>query len=70
MSYPGNAKRFEIVKNTAPVFLAAGYKDRSDIAEGIVQVYLQKNNKRLMTSTGAVSNRTNGFCRVKKLEKR
>lgn len=39
--YPGNAKRFEIVNNIPPVFLAAGYKDRPDISEGIVQVYLK-----------------------------
>ena len=39
--YPGNSKRFEAVKNMPPAFLAAGYKDRPDISEGIVQVYLK-----------------------------
>ncbi len=39
--YPGNAKRFEIVNNIPPAFLAAGYKDRPDISEEIVQVYLK-----------------------------
>jgi acetyl esterase/lipase len=39
--YPGNSKRFEAVKNMPPAFLAAGYKDRQDISEGIVQVYLR-----------------------------
>ncbi|MBC7398628.1 MAG: alpha/beta hydrolase fold domain-containing protein, partial [Mucilaginibacter sp.] len=39
--YPGNSKRFEAVKNMPPAFLAAGYKDRADISEGIVQVYLR-----------------------------
>lgn len=39
--YPGAAKRFDVVANIPPVFLAAGYKDRPDISEGIVPVYLK-----------------------------
>ncbi len=39
--YPGNSKRFEVVKNAPPVFLVGGYKDRPDIAEGLAKVYLK-----------------------------
>ncbi len=39
--YPGNSSRFEVVENSPPVFLLAGYKDRPDISEGITKVYLK-----------------------------
>jgi acetyl esterase/lipase len=39
--YPGNSGRFEVVKNSPPLFLVGGYKDRPDIAEGIANVYLK-----------------------------
>ena len=39
--YPGGSAKFTVEKNTAPVFLVGGYKDRPDIAEGIAQVYLK-----------------------------
>lgn len=39
--YPGGTKRFELVKNAPPLFLAGGFKDRPDIAEGMANVYLK-----------------------------
>ncbi len=39
--YPGGTKRFEVVKNAPPVFIVGGFKDRSDIAEGMANVYLK-----------------------------
>lgn len=39
--YPGGSAKFEVVKNTPPLFLVGGYGDRPDIAEGIAQVYLK-----------------------------
>lgn len=39
--YPGNAARLEPAKNSPPVFLVGGYKDRPDISEGIARVYLK-----------------------------
>jgi endo-1,4-beta-xylanase len=39
--YPGGSGKFIVAKNTPPVFLAGGYNDRPDIAEGIAQVYLK-----------------------------
>jgi acetyl esterase/lipase len=41
MIYPGGTKRFEITDSIPPVFLAAGYKDRADITEGIVEIFLK-----------------------------
>ncbi|MGI8582434.1 MAG: alpha/beta hydrolase [Chitinophagaceae bacterium] len=39
--YPGGAKRFEVVKNAPPLFLAGGFKDVPAIAEGMANVYLK-----------------------------
>lgn len=39
--YPGNIERLSVAKNAPPVFIAGGYKDRSDISEGIARLYLK-----------------------------
>jgi len=39
--YPGNLNRFEITKASPPAFIAGGYHDRADIAEGIAMLYLK-----------------------------
>jgi endo-1,4-beta-xylanase len=39
--YPGNAKSIAPTKDSPPAFLACGYDDRPDIAEGITSVYLR-----------------------------
>ena len=39
--YPGGSDRFEVVTNAPPVFIAGGYNDRADIAEGMAQIYLK-----------------------------
>lgn len=39
--YPGNIHRLEVGKNAPPVFIAAGYKDRPEIAEGVAELYLK-----------------------------
>jgi endo-1,4-beta-xylanase len=39
--YPGNSPRIEPATNSPPVFLACGYNDRPDIAEGLASVYLK-----------------------------
>jgi len=39
--YPGGTARLDIVPNIPPVFLASGYKDRADIAEGVAKLYLK-----------------------------
>lgn len=39
--YPGGTKKMEAVKNAPPVFIAGGFKDVPDIAEGMAQVYIK-----------------------------
>lgn len=39
--YPGGSARYEVTKNSPPVFLLGGYGDRADIAEGLAQVYIK-----------------------------
>jgi len=39
--YPGNISRFEVSKNSPPVFIAGGNSDRQDISEGMAQLYLK-----------------------------
>ena len=38
--YPGKSSLIKPAKGAPPVFLAAGYKDRPDISEGLASVYL------------------------------
>jgi acetyl esterase/lipase len=39
--YPGTSHLFEARKGMPPVFIACGYKDRPDIAEGMASLYLK-----------------------------
>lgn len=39
--YPGNISRFEVSKNSPPVFIAGGNGDRQDISEGMAKLYLK-----------------------------
>lgn len=39
--YPGNSGKLEPARDSPPLFLAGGYKDRPDISEGIARVYLK-----------------------------
>jgi acetyl esterase/lipase len=39
--YPGSSGRIVPTKDSPPVFLACGYKDRQDIAQGLAEVYLK-----------------------------
>jgi len=57
--YPGNSKRFEVVNNTPPVFLLAGYND--EIAKGIVDVYLKFKNANVPAELHIYSNAGHGF---------
>jgi acetyl esterase/lipase len=38
--YPAIPKEMKITKDTPPVFLACGYKDRQNISEGLAELYL------------------------------
>lgn len=39
--YPGSSGRIAPTKDSPPVFLVCGYKDRPDISSGLAQVYLK-----------------------------
>ncbi len=39
--YPGSSARYTVSKESPPVFIVCGYKDRKDIAEGMADVYLK-----------------------------
>ncbi len=41
LMYPGNSGRLEVVKDSPPLFIVGGFKDRQDIAEGVAKVYLK-----------------------------
>jgi len=39
--YPGSSARYTVSQDAPPVFIACGYKDRKDIAEGMAELYLK-----------------------------
>jgi endo-1,4-beta-xylanase len=39
--YPGSSRRFAPIKDSPPVFIVCGYKDRPDISQGMAEVYLK-----------------------------
>ncbi len=39
--YPGGTSKFEVAKNAPPVFIAGGFNDVPNIAEGMAKVYLK-----------------------------
>jgi acetyl esterase/lipase len=41
LMYPGNISRFEVSKNSPPVFIAGGNSDRPDISVGMAELYLK-----------------------------
>lgn len=59
--YPGGSSRFEVVKNSPPLFLVGGYKDRSDIAEGIALVYLKYKQAGVSAELHIYANAGHGF---------
>jgi acetyl esterase/lipase len=42
--YPGNSARFEVTKDSPPVFIVCGYNDRDDISLGMAQLYEKYKN--------------------------
>ena len=39
--YPGNISRLAVSRRSPPVFIAGGFQDRPDIAQGMARLYLQ-----------------------------
>jgi len=59
--YPGSTGRFKVEAGMPPVFLAAGYNDRPDIAEGLATLYLKYKAARVPAELHLFANAGHGF---------
>jgi len=59
--YPGGSDKFEVTKNSPPLFIAGGYNDRQDIAEGLAQVYLKYRQAGVPAELHIYANAGHGF---------
>jgi acetyl esterase/lipase len=61
LMYPGNIHRLEVTKASPPAFIAAGYMDRSDISEGVAQLYLKYKQTNILAELHIYANVGHGF---------
>lgn len=59
--YPGKSDTFTVEAGMPPVFIAAGYGDRPDIAEGMATVYLKYKAAKVPAELHLFSNAGHGF---------
>lgn len=59
--YPGKSDTFTVEKNMPPVFIACGYGDRPDIAEGMALLYLKYKAADVTAQLHIYSNAGHGF---------
>jgi endo-1,4-beta-xylanase len=59
--YPGSTGRFTVEAGMPPVFLAAGYNDRPDIAEGLATLYLKYKSAKIPAELHIFANAGHGF---------
>ena len=59
--YPGSSGSFKVESGMPPVFLAAGYNDRPDIAEGLASLYLQYKAAKVPAALHIFANAGHGF---------
>ncbi len=59
--YPGKSDTFTVEKNMPPVFIACGYGDRPDIAEGMAALYLKYKAADVKAELHIYSNAGHGF---------
>jgi endo-1,4-beta-xylanase len=59
--YPGSTGNFKVEKGMPPVFLAAGYNDRPDIAEGLATLYLKYKAAKIPAELHIFANAGHGF---------
>ena len=59
--YPGSSGSFKVESGMPPVFLAAGYNDRPDIAEGLAAVYLKYKAAKIPAELHIFANAGHGF---------
>jgi len=59
--YPGSTGSFKVEAGMPPVFLAAGYNDRPDIAEGLATLYLKYKTAKIPAELHIFANAGHGF---------
>lgn len=59
--YPGSTGKFKVEAGMPPVFLAAGYHDRPDIAEGLARLYLKYKAAKVPAELHIFANARHGF---------
>jgi len=59
--YPGTSNLFTVEKGMPPVFIACGYGDRPDIAEGMASLYLNYKSAGVKAELHIYSNAGHGF---------
>jgi endo-1,4-beta-xylanase len=59
--YPGSSGSFKVEEGMPPVFLAAGYNDRPDIAEGLAALYLKYKAAKIPAELHIFANAEHGF---------
>jgi endo-1,4-beta-xylanase len=59
--YPGSTGSFKVEPGMPPVFLAAGYNDRPDIAEGLATLYLKYKAAKIPAELHIFANAGHGF---------
>ena len=59
--YPGGTGTFKVERGMPPAFLAAGYKDRPDIAEGLATLYLKYKAAKVPAELHLYANAGHGF---------
>jgi endo-1,4-beta-xylanase len=59
--YPGSSGNFKVESAMPPVFLAAGYNDRPDIAEGLASLYLKYKASKVPAELHIFANAGHGF---------
>ncbi|MCX6980709.1 MAG: alpha/beta hydrolase [Verrucomicrobia bacterium] len=59
--YPGTSNLFTVEKGMPPVFIACGYGDRPDIAEGMASLYLKYKSAGVKAELHIYSNAGHGF---------
>jgi len=59
--YPGSSASFTVEPGMPPVFIAAGYSDRPDIAEGMARLYLKYKAARVPAELHLFANAGHGF---------
>jgi len=59
--YPGSSANFKVEPGMPPAFLAAGYNDRPDIAEGLANLYLKYKAAKIPAELHIFANAGHGF---------